>query len=158
MKFAAFLLALTTILSTCSNPLSNVSVTNQFIEYQLDEGAQVVVVIRDQKMGVAEARQQARQRAAEITVAKGGRYYRIVSEQETKVIRSKQPWPNNQATPQNLYQELIIEKGFGRDQLQRENPSSASSYPAYRLVFEIDEGNPSGKSVDACSLTDCKGL
>lgn len=124
----------------------------QTIEYE--KGSQYVVVVVETN-GVTEedAKKYAEKRAAEMTVAKGGRYFQVVSQQQTKVVKSDKSWPNSQALPQNLYQELIVEQDFGRESLKRRDLPSSSVYPAYRLVFEIKE-DPSG--IDACGIVNCK--
>jgi hypothetical protein len=155
MKIAICLAALAAVLGTCTNSNSTVVMTNQTIEYQIERNKYVVVIVEDEGVSLAQAKKYARQRAAEITVENGGRYFTIDSEQETQVIKSDRPWPDNQAFYQNMYQELIIEGDFNRERLQRRSVPSENMYPAYRMVFQIHSDKPRGRSVDACSLTDC---
>ena len=127
-------------------------VADQYIEYQLDNGQYAVVVPMD-RISASEAKKMARQRAAEITVSRGDRYFTIVAEQETRVIRSDQ---GNQQMNGNLYQELIIEKDFDRDRLRTETLPQASNIGAIRLVFTSSPTKGNWKSIDACTLTDCR--
>lgn len=155
---AVWVVVLVAFAGACTNPRSNEiasSFADQTIEYQVQENQYAVVIVEDEGITAEQAKKLARQKAAEITVQNGGRYFTIVSEQPTQVIKSEHPWPDNQAFPQNMYQELIIEKNFNRQRLQQEQGPSENLYNAYRLVFNISE-KESRHSIDACTLTKCK--
>ncbi len=128
--------------------------SGRIIEYQEDGGQTVVVVVMD-GIGRAEARKLARARAAELVVEGGGRYFTIDSEEETQVIKSEE-LPSNQRFYGNMYQELIIEKDFGKSAIQRQETPMSNTYPAIRLVFTSYKEKPHSKALDACKFTDCK--
>jgi len=123
------------------------------MDYQLDDGQTAIVVAMD-GISSSEAKKMARQRAAEITIANGDRYFTIDSETETQVIKSDD-LPENQRFYGNMYQELIIEKDFGRDRLQNRNIPSTSTYTAIRIVFTTHKNKPNYKAIDACTLAKC---
>ena len=155
MKLVISLFAIIALLGTCTTPRSTLVMDNQTIEYQVKGNQYVVVVAQDGGVTEGQAKEQARKRAAEITVRNGARYFTIDSEERAQVTKSDQKWPNNQAFYGNMYQELIIERDFGRNRIQAGDASSTNLYPAYRMVFQIFKEKPSGKSIDACTLTDC---
>lgn len=154
MKIAGCLAVIAAVVGMCTHS-NHVAITNQTLEYQIEGNKYAVVIVQDDGISSAQAKKYARQRAAEITVEKGYRYYTIDSEQETQVMKSDKQWPNNQDFHQNLYQELIIEQDFGRESLQRRSGSIERMYPAFRMVFQVYQEKPIGRSVDACTLTDC---
>ena len=123
------------------------------IEYQLDGGQYAVVVVMD-GVPTKEAKQIARQRAAEITASQGDRYFTIDSEEEMQIIKSNQGY-GNQRFYGNMYQELIIEGDFGRNRINRQ-PPALGMYPAVRIVFTPYLKKPSRNAIDACKLTDCQ--
>jgi hypothetical protein len=127
---------------------------DQIIEYQEDGGKYVVVVVMD-GISQSEARKMARKRAAEIVVGRGDRYFTIDEEQETQVIKSEDI-PSNQRFYGNMYQELIIEKDFGKSAVTRQTLPMSNTYPAVRMVFTSYKEKPSGKSFDACKFTNCQ--
>lgn len=130
---------------------------SQIVDYQINDNTYAVVVPEDEGVSKSQAVQFAKQKAAEITVSNGGRYFTIQSEQQTQMIKSNKDWPSSQDVPGNMYQELIIEGNFGRDSIQRNSPPTSSIVPAYRLVFQIHEKKPlMQRSIDACTLTDCE--
>ena len=130
-------------------------VSEQIIEYQVNERRFAVVVVEDGSVSESDAKNMARQRAAEITVDKGFKYFKVISEQETEVTKSDRPFPDNQAYYQNMYQELIIEGDFDKRRLESRSIPSENTYPAIRLVFQCFEKKPWGSSVEACTLADC---
>ncbi len=160
MKIAICVVAITALVGMCTNSNGGkyVSQSDHLIEYQL-EGDQYAVVVVQNGISSSESRRMARQRAAEITVLQGGRYFTVDSEEETTVMRSDKEYPSNDAFYGNMYQELIIEGNFGKSSMQRQQAINApiSTYTGTRLVFTIYQTKPRGKSaVDACTLTNCK--
>lgn len=139
-------------LGMCSHSSSYVNLSERMIEYQLDGGQYAIVVVMD-GVSVKKAKQIARQRAAQITALQGDRYFTIDSEEQTEVIKPNQGF-ENQRFYGNMYQELIIEGDFGRNQINRQPPISRM-YPAIRLVFTPYLKRPSQNAIDACKLTDC---
>lgn len=157
MKLAICLAAAAVFLGVCRNSHSACAPLGQgIIEYQNQDNQYVVVVVQEDGLSLAKAKEKALQKAAEITVQNGYRYFKIESEQKTQVIQANKPWPGSQGFYGNMYQELIIEKDFDRDRMQREVPTE-SVYPALRVVFNCFKDKPLGKSVDACASTDCNG-
>ena len=128
---------------------------NQVLEYQTDDTEFAVVVVQDGISG-SQAQKMARQRAAEITVQNGYRYFTIDSEQATEITQPDPNWANTQAFPTNLYQEKIVEKDFGKQSIQNQAGPDINTYPAFRLTFTVHKTKPLGRSVDACTLTDCQ--
>jgi len=161
MKIAICVVAVTALVGMCSKSdnVKYVAISDQLIEYQL-EGDQYAVVVVQDGMGASEAKKMARQRAAEITVQVGGRYFTVDSEETTQVMRSDQDQigTGNQGFYGNMYQELIIEGDFGKSSMERQQYQMAPvvRYDATRLVFTIYSQKPRGKSaIDACTLTEC---
>jgi len=155
MNLPVCLIAVAALLGTCTNSSVDryVRLGDQLIEYQMDNGQYSVVVVMD-GISAQDAQKMARQRAAEIVVGQGDRYFTIDSEGETQVIKSDDI-PENQKFYGNMYQELIIENNFNRDRLRYQSVPNTSMYSAYRLVFTSYKQKPAGKSTDACSLTKC---
>ena len=155
MNLPVCFVALASLLGMCTNSSLDryVMISDQIIEYQLDNGQYSVVVVMD-GISASDAQKMARQRAAEIVVQQGDRFFTIDSEGETQVIKSDDI-PENQRFYGNMYQELIIEKDFNRDRLRYQSVPNTSMYSAYRLVFTSYKQKPAGKSTDACSLTKC---
>lgn len=156
MKLAICAAALAAFLGMCTNTFSKkiVVAVDQTMEYQVDGDQYAVVIVQD-GVSPSDARKMARQRAAEITVQTGNRYFTVDSEVDTQVIKSNEAWPNNQQFYGNMYQELIIEGDFNKERLQRQSIPDSSMYPATRLLFTVYPSKPRGKSIDACTLTDC---
>jgi hypothetical protein len=115
--------------------------SDEMIEYKLQPGQYAVVVILDDQVTIDVAKKAARQRAAELTVSGGYRYFLIQSETQTQVVKSRQL--------ESLNQEMIVEGSFSKDQSQE------IIYPALRVVFQCFEKKPKGKSFKACNLIDC---
>jgi hypothetical protein len=155
MNIPICLIAMVGLLGMCTNANTNryVRFGDRMMEYEVDNGKYAIVVTMD-GISASEAKRMARQRAAEITVMQGDRYFTIDSEEETQVIRSEDV-PENQRFYGNMYQELIIEKDFGRDRLQNQNIPTSSVYTAIRLVFTSYPNKPNFKAIDACTLTKC---
>ena len=140
------------LLGACANPNVRryVGASERVIEYQLDGNQHAVVVAMD-GISAPQARQIARQRAAEIAVELGDRYFTIDSEEQTRVVKSEDRGLSDQQSRGNLYHELIIEGNFSRRQ-----SAASQAYPAIRLVFTSYKQKPSLRAIDACTLTDCK--
>lgn len=155
MNIPVYLIAMVSLLGMCTNSTADriAQLADRTMDYELDGGQYAVVVTMD-GISASEAKRTARQRAAEITVAQGNRYFTIDSEEETQVIKSDD-LPENQRFYGNMYQELIIEKDFGRGRLQNQNIPTSTMYSAIRLVFTSYPTKPSYKAIDACTLTNC---
>jgi hypothetical protein len=144
------------VLCACTNskPLKPICL-DQVIEYSIDHDQQAVIVVMD-GISLREAKKLAQQRAAELTISQGGRYFTIDQEEETRMIQSKD-LPGSQKAPGNLYEELIIQKDFGRSRVDRGGQMS-KAYPAFRLIFTPYREKPNGSAIDACRLTNCHSL
>ncbi len=141
---------------SCSSSNSTVYgfLGNKLIEYPLVGAQYAVLVVMD---GVSEndAKRLARQRAAEVTVSQGNRYFTVDSMKEVVVLKSDDSF-SNQRFYGNMYQELIIQKDFGRDSIRNRTGPNTNQYPAIRLVFTMYEDQPNHRAIDACSLTPCQ--
>ncbi len=153
MNLFCGLVAVTCLLGMCSkNVGSHVNISERAIEYQLSADQYAVVIAVD-GVSKSQAKQMAKQRAAEITVASGGRYFTIDQEQQTQVIKSEEEGPRFYG---NMYQELIIEHDFNRERLRTMSEPNTQMYPAIRIVFTIYKDRPAlKKAIDACKLTKC---
>src|SRR5579872_1339929 len=105
MKIVACFVAVVALVGMCTNGAGGrvLAQSNQLIEYQVQGDQYAVIVVQD-GLSEGEAKKKARQRAAEITVQNGGRYFTVDSEIETRVLQPSGDWPNNQNTPGNMYQ------------------------------------------------------
>ncbi|MES2273447.1 MAG: hypothetical protein V4487_04590 [Chlamydiota bacterium] len=155
MKLHICLLVITAFLSACQNfnEVKLLADSSQVLEYQLEDQRYAVVVVQDDGISASRAKKMAKTKAAELTIENGYRYFVIVSEEATQVIKSDQS--DNQASPTNIYQELIIQGDFGKESQERRLGRIQQAYPAIRLVFDCYKEKPRGKSMDACSLTHC---
>ncbi len=124
------------------------------VDYQVREGKFAVIVVRENGMSKDQARKIALQRAAQITTERGSRYFQVDAESETSVIQS-----GSDANPfyGNMYQELIIEKDFGKQEIERKNNAKTQTIPALRVVFSIVPEKSGLKTLDACDYSECSG-
>ena len=147
MKLTYSILFLSLILSSCQSP----RILGRVMEYSLPDDRFAVVSAQDPGMTPEQTRLAAYTRASEITAAKGYRFFIVDKEETVQVLQSNNPTP----MPGNLYQELIMEKGNGRDTLQQQ-PSSTETLPGIRLTIRFVRDEKSGKAVDACRYTKCQ--
>lgn len=129
-------------------------ISDRYIDYHIEGDKFAVVYVNTDKSSKSRAKRYAMQRAAEVTADNGYRYFKIDSEGEVAVAESRAP---RQRYPTNLYQELIIEGDFGRqdDYGVVDYPYRSGVYPAYKLVIICYDEKPRGRSYDACKMTDC---
>ena len=134
------------------SPFHEIADNSDVLEYQIRDEKYAVIVVQQNGMSKEEALKRAKQRAAEITRAAGRRYFEITSETQTQILQAE-----GEVNPfyGNMYQELIIEKDFGKEQVTRKAGPSVQSIPALRLVFTILP-EAKGRSLDACKYTECK--
>lgn len=144
MNLFPYLLLMSSLLGMCTNPRGNLSA-----EVQASESQTLVVVVTE-GMTIGDAKRIARERAAELTVQRGDRYFTIDRETQIQVLRGDS---QGMPPPGNLYQELIIEGDFGKERLDREARNSPKVYPAIRLVFSSYREKPFGKGIDAWNYT-----
>jgi hypothetical protein len=121
--------------------------------YKIEGDQYGVVAVQESGMSASDVRKKAMQRAAEVTVSNGARYFVIQKEQQTQIVQSDKSDQN--AFGGNMYQELIIEHDFGKESLSKQTPN-AGVRPALRLVFQIYKDKPNAKAIDACKYTNCQ--
>lgn len=115
-------------------------------------------VVYVNKEGVSEeaARQALLKRAAEVAVNQGYRYFIIDSEAHVKVSFSGGGLPADEGYfPDNLYEEMIIQKDFDRNSRNARSRAPAELYPGYQVVFHFSEEYSAGKTLDACKFVPC---
>ena len=113
-------------------------------EYRLDDNQFAIIVIQKKGMSKADVKKLAMQRAAQITLEQGSRYFVILKEQDINILEA----PNNQKPQSNLYEEKILNKDTRGDGIVTLNPSSGTPQPGLRLTIQIYQENP-GNSYDA---------
>lgn len=154
MKMAALILATAFLFVGCRAKDTIADGEDRSIEYHIDGNKYAVVVVED-GMTESEAREKAMQKAAEVTVAHGYRYFTVESQNEVSVIKSNKEYPSEESMPRNIYYELIQSGNFGREPIRGGDFSTASMYTGYRILFTCDHEKTSEKAMDACSYTDC---
>lgn len=157
MKLLYCIFSLNCLLGSCSSvgttPLGQ---TSQVLEYPIQDKQYAIVILMDEGMSEEQARDLARQKAAELTVKNGFRYFTVEKESKVQVIKSNQPFPDAKAFPGNLYEELIVEKDFTRERVANAAEGGSSFVPGFRWIIQCSEERSSSKAVDACTLTDCQ--
>lgn len=157
MKLSACFLAALSFLGACqSQGASILGDKSQVLEYPAQEGRYAIVVVLKEGMDEQEALDLARQKAAELTVKKGFRYFTIERETKVQVLQSNKDWPDSKAFPGNLYEELIIEKDFTRERVANAPDGGTTLRPGLKLVIRCEEKSQGETSIDACTLTDCQ--
>ena len=122
---------------------------NQAYSYSIDNQQYVIIVAEDNGLSDSAAKKEAKRQAAQVTIDNGYRYFSIVSQETTEVMKNTQS--QQSGVPSNIYQELIFEKKFGRT--TEEKSSSYKTIPAIRLVIECYSEKPATKkSYDAESI------
>ena len=144
MRLVHFTLYLSLILvAGCQKPsqlLKQVPAA-QVMSYPANDNEFIIIVVEDNDITKAEAKAAAKQKAAEVALDHGFRYFSILAEGEIVVMKSSQA----AQFPGNLYQELIIEHEFGKETLEREQASYPQTYPAFRLSIKCYAEKPLGK-------------
>ena len=122
---------------------------SQILSYSLEQNQYVVIVVQDNGVSPAQAKEEALKQAAQKTLDEGYSYFSILASKEIEVAKVSQPEQNN--VPSNLYQELIIEKQSGRK--TDRPPTDSEIYKALRLVIECYHEKPTlRKSYKASDL------
>lgn len=153
MNISVYFVIIAAFISGCMNSGSSPVLAERTIEYPVGGDTYVVVAVMD-GISLEDAKMLAKQRAAEMTVAQGNRYFTVDSISETEVMKSEEE-PESQRFYGNMYQELIIERDFNRERMARRPLPNTSIYPAVRLQFTVYKERPNRKAIDACSLTNC---
>jgi hypothetical protein len=135
---------------------STMNSSANFIDYRIRNNQYAVVYVdSSSKASESTMRKKAMQRAAEITKDHGYRYFSVEDEQSVYVGRSYSP---EQGPPTNLYQELIVERGFSRDRYNSDMSSYRRSgiFPAYKMTIRMYEDKPARNAEDVCKYTKCR--
>lgn len=152
MSYLTSFLFILAFVSTCTTPAKiSLAMADQIIEYQVNDNEFVVIIVETEGVSKSQAKKFAYQRAAELAFENGYRYITIESESQTFVLDTGDQYQDS--FPQNLYQEQIMEGGFGRQ--ERTKASENGLVPAYRVSFKAYDEKPSWKSIDVCTLTHC---
>ncbi len=121
---------------------------NNILDYRIGDNVYAVVYVESEAISRKEARCQAINWAAELAYSNGYRYIVIDTEQDVQVAMVNPP---QQPFYGNMYQELIIERGFGRGSItKRSLPSNGGVYPAFKITFTCYNELPmrQGKVID----------
>jgi hypothetical protein len=116
-------------------PLSaTTSTQDRFMNSDLGDNFYSVTFVNRNNSSAESSRKEAVNYAARIAEEKGYRYFTIESEENVRIVQSEK---FNPEPPVNLYQELIVEKNYGRDPVNQERPSQSTQvYPATKLVIK----------------------
>lgn len=149
--FPICVIAISCFLGMCSKSNEILLSSNQLIEYQIPGGGYGIVVPID-GISFSQAKKIARERAAQITVAEGKRYFTVDSEKVTTVMKSE---GGDRGYSGNLYQEIIIDRGFNQTDRQGMDLQETKTYRALRFTFTIYDRRPLIGGVDSCKYTKC---
>ncbi|OGN64968.1 MAG: hypothetical protein A3E80_00505 [Chlamydiae bacterium RIFCSPHIGHO2_12_FULL_49_9] len=157
MNVSACLVVAISLLGGCQSAFvaTKAVYSNQILDYRVDGNRYAVVVTQDQGVTRAMAKKFARERAAEITVDNGYRYFIIESEEQVQTVRTGDPVGGKQEFHENMYHEQIIEGDFYRRPSQFQETQPGGTFPAIRIVFKCYEQRPGIRAIDACTLTNC---
>jgi hypothetical protein len=156
MNLFAYIFAVVGLIGMCSHPpVADLATSDKVMSSQLGANRFSVIVVIDE-ISPSAAKNMAKQRAAEVTVENGYRYFTMEDESEVQVVKAQDL--GYQRFGGNAYQEVIMQRNFGRDQVSGRNQMSpqATNYQAIRVVFSAFKDKPKGPSVDACKLTKCE--
>ena len=156
MKISNIIVVFSLVFATCyiESALQQ-EIKDHTIEYNIDDNKYAVVVVQDEGISSSEAKKYAMQRAAEMTIKNGYRYFVVDSESEVYVAKSNKESPSEPSMPRNIYYELIQSGDFGRDLMPPEDLATVAQCPGYRVVFSCFNEKASRKAVDACKYADC---
>ena len=134
---AAFAAILMTACSTFQ-PEFDLAKTDQLIDYPIKTDQYVIVVTEEGGMSPSRARKMALQRAAELTLESGYRYYSIELEEKTEVVKSGDLGLDN------------IKAGESRNSSQKLVPNTGEMViPALRVMIKCYKEKPDKNSYDA---------
>lgn len=158
MKIAVCIAALAALVGSCYRanvPVHLGSASDNVLDYQIQGDRYAVLVVREGGMSEQQARTLARQRAAEIAVEQGDRYFIIEGETQVQMVQTGGDYPNQNAFYGNMYHELIVEKDFSKQQTTAQQEGGTRIVPALRVVFVIYPIKENGSALDACKYTNC---
>jgi len=157
MKLTALILATVVLFAGCRSTRTAIADdSNRSIEYHVDGDKYAVVIVKD-GLSESEAREMAMQKAADMTVSNGYRYFTVESQSEVSLIKSDKQYPSQESMPRNIYYELIQSGNFGREPIRSGDFSTASMATGYKVTFTCSKERSSEKALDACSYTSCDG-
>ncbi len=146
----SFLFVFLLLASGCQNLTKwpNPAPASQVYSYPLQDQQYVILVVEDDGVDEERAKKAAMQKAAQVSLDNGYRYFSILSEKTIEVV--KLSGGKTSQVPGNLYQEKIIEKDFSKKALEQDSSFPSGTYPAYRLEIECYPKKPMmKKSYDA---------
>lgn len=157
MKSGLFLVVIVFFsLAGCRNE-NEVADTGRFMETRNQDNSYSVIYVNTGNESDRTARKRALERAAELTVDSGSRYFHIDSETSVTVASTNDDPSQDEANfPSNIDEELIIEKNFSRRSIESRTSPSSQYYPAYKIVFHISEEEKQGNALDACDYGACQ--
>ena len=113
--------------------VSQPSNPDRFIVADLGDDRFSVTYIDKEKTSSEHARDQAFNYAAHVAEERGYNYFTVESEENVRIVQSDK---SNPSPPVNLYQELIIEKNYGRDPVNQQRPPATQVYPGTKLIVK----------------------
>lgn len=158
MKRGLLLLLSCCLVGGCSlDAVSEEETPPTLMQYRVDSDHFAIIRVKNDGVSTEEAKKQAVAEAAKVAVQNGYRYFVIESEQDVIVVPSSDVSSDKPNLPSNMYQELIVEGNFGKDNYDPllSNPQTYTAYHALKIIIHgINEGSQKG-SIDACALTPC---
>ncbi len=148
-------LALLTVVGVYAGAARFVGTNDHYMDYHVRNNQYAVIYININNVTEETMKERALTRAAEVAKSKGYRYFKVMTSKEVYVTQTDEP---REQAPSNLYQEMIIEKGFSRNRTapSRQNPSATGVFPAYKNVIALYHEAPSGDYEHVCDYIWCK--
>jgi len=126
---------------------------DDFVVSQTSSREFILIYVNKSKISRSKARKKALQKAAEVTVDEGYRYFTIDEERVVQIASSN---GNYEEQPRNYYQEKIIESDFGSNREARSKTlPSTRVYSGYKIKISCYKQKPFKKAKDACRYTRC---
>ncbi len=126
---------------------------SSYLDYPLEEGRYAVIFVEHEKTSDAKAKELVTAYAAKVAYRNGYRYFAIEAEQRVQVAQTTRP----DQPPTNMFQDLIMDREYGRDYIERHALTGAQLYPGLQLLIRCSEENKNGTYQDACDWEKCEG-
>jgi len=97
-----------------------------------------IVVIAD-NLSAQEVEEKANETASQLATDKGFKSYHVISKEKVRVILGKTDWPNSYEFPQNLYEEVIVQRNYNYKRSIEQNMPDNSIHNAYLYQIELKE-------------------
>lgn len=128
------------------------SISGDYIVHQTGSHSYTVIYVNQGNRSNRESRKMAMRKAAEVGHENGYSYF-TVNERENVVVgrsgRREQP-------PKNIYQEMIVEKNFGRDTLDDSYEDQPSGmFKGYKIRVQYFYDNPPSGAYRICKIIKC---